>query len=135
MTVNRRIQCRPLSALQVYLNASGRIYPRHKQVQGIRYLLRMLYVFFKALKSILKLCYMKHKVIRRQQTKVSERLLKGVINSLFDTDGFVIFYAYKAALDGAFPLQLIFPVTLGDHFQTLIILFRMIGIARHLKYA
>lgn len=135
MTVNRRIQCRLLSALQVYLNASGRIYPRHKQVQGIRYLLRTLYVFFKALKSILKLCYMKHKVIRRQQTKVSERLLKGVINSLFDTDGFVIFYAYKAALDGAFPLQLIFPVTLGDHFQMLIILFRMIGIARHLKYA
>lgn len=88
----------------------------------------MLYVCFKALKSILKLCYIKHKVMwQQQQTKVSAHLPKGVINLLFDTDGFLIFYAYEATLDGAFPLQLIFPVMLSDHFQMLIILFTMKG--------
>lgn len=88
----------------------------------------MLYELIKALKSILKLCYIKHKVMWQQQTKVSELLPKGVINLLFDTDGFLIFYAYKATLDGAFPLQLIFPVMLSDHFQMLILLFTMKGI-------
>lgn len=61
----------------------------------------------------------------QQQTKVSEHLPKGVINLLFDTDGFLIFYAYKATLNGAFP----FPVMLSDHFQMLIILFTMKSIA------
>ena len=77
----------------------------------------MLYVFFKALKSILKPCYIKHCDVAA--AKVSEHLPKGVINLLFDTDGFLILYAYKAILDGAFP------VMLSDHFQKPIILFTM----------
>jgi len=88
----------------------------------------MLYVFLKALNSTLKLCYIQHKVMWQQQTKVSEHLPKGVITLLFDTDGFLIFYAYKATLDDALPLHLIFPVMLTDNFQKLIILFTIKGI-------
>lgn len=66
-------------------------------------------------------------MLRKAQSDVAaadksmSALAKGVINLLSDTDSFLIFYAHKVTLDGAFLLQLIFPVMLSDHFQMLII--------------
>lgn len=84
--------------------------------------------FFQWMKVHIQTILYKHKVKWQQQTKVSEHLPRGVIN-LFDTNGLLIFYASKTTQDGAFPLQLIFPVMGTDFFQMFIISFAMKGIA------